>query len=93
VRETTEHFKVRFGKDRDIKLRFTRNGPLVSDAINQLKTEAAMPLAPTGIKTEKHSPCAGLQDGDTAGIGIYEMGARRRCKNFVPRVQRFNLST
>jgi acyl-homoserine-lactone acylase len=83
VRETTEHFKVRFGKDRDIKLRFTRNGPLVSDAINQLKTEAAMPLAPTGIKTEKHLAMRwSLQDGDTAGIGIYEMGRAQTMQEF-----------
>lgn len=76
VREMKEHFKVRFGRDKDITLRFTGNGPLVSDAINQLDVKQLTPLVPVGSKTEKHLALRWtLQDGDTAGIGIYEMGS------------------
>lgn len=83
VRETTEHFKVRFGSDKNITLRFTGNGPLVSDAINQLDTKQLMPLVPVGIKTETHLAMRwSLQDGDTAGIGIYEMGSAATMAEF-----------
>jgi acyl-homoserine-lactone acylase len=83
VRETTEHFKVRFGRDKDITLRFTGNGPLVSDAVNQLDVKQHMPLVPVGSKTERHLALRwSLQDGDTAGVGIYEMGSAATMADF-----------
>lgn len=83
VREVKEHFKVRFGRDKDVTLRFTGNGPLVSDALNQLDTQQLTPLVPVGFKTEKHLAMRWtLQDGDTAGIGIYEMGSAATMAEF-----------
>lgn len=83
VREVKEHFKVRFGSNKDITLRFTGNGPLVSDAVNQLDVKQHMPLVPVGTKTERHLAMRwSLQDGDTAGIGIYEMGSAANMTDF-----------
>lgn len=83
VREVKEHFKVRFGRDKDVVLRFTGNGPLVSDALNQLDSKQLTPLVPVGFKTEKHLAMRWtLQDGDTAGIGIYEMGSAATMAEF-----------
>lgn len=83
VREKTEHFKVRFGRDRDIKIRFTGNGPLVSDALNQLSEKQLMPLVPVGTKTAHHLAMRwSMQDGDNAGVGIYEMGQARTMAEF-----------
>ncbi len=83
VRETTEHFKVRFGRDKDITLRFTGNGPLVSDAVSQLDVKQLTPLVPVGMKTQTHFAMRwSLQDGDTAGIGIYEMGSAATMADF-----------
>lgn len=84
VREVKEHFKVRFGRDKDITLRFTGNGPLVSDAVKQLDVEPLTPLVPVGgVKTQQHFAMRWtLQDGDTAGIGIYEMGSATTMEEF-----------
>jgi acyl-homoserine-lactone acylase len=84
VRERKEHFKVRFGSDRDVTLRFTANGPLISDAVKQLSEEKKIPLVPVGgVKTEYHFAMRwSLQDGDTAGIGIYEMGRAQSMGEF-----------
>ncbi|HRP68523.1 MAG TPA: penicillin acylase family protein [Turneriella sp.] len=100
VRERKEHFKVRFGRDRDVTLRFTANGPLISDALNQLDVTPHTPLVPVGWahggakadgatdggtsgRTLQHLAMRwSLQDGDTAGIGIYEMGCAHTMENF-----------
>jgi acyl-homoserine-lactone acylase len=83
VREQTEHFRVRFGRDKDVTIRFTGNGPLISDALGQLKAKQLMPLVPVGFKTEKHLALRwSLQDGDTAGIGIYQMGTATTMEEF-----------
>lgn len=83
VRERKEHFKVRLGKDRDATLRFTANGPLISDALNQINAAKETPLSPIGIKTEKALALRwSLQDGDTAGIGIYDMGRAQTMADF-----------
>ncbi|MBV6492660.1 MAG: Acyl-homoserine lactone acylase QuiP [Turneriella sp.] len=83
VRERKEHFKVRFGRDRDVVLRFTANGPLVSDALNQLDETPHMSLVPVGSKTSFHIAMRwSLQDGDNAGAGIYEMGRAQTMEGF-----------
>lgn len=83
VRERKEHFKVRFGRDRDVTLRFTANGPLVSDAVGQLDAKQHTPLVPVGLKTARHLAFRWtLQDGDNAGVGIYEMGRAQTMGDF-----------
>lgn len=84
VRELKERFKVRFGRDREVTLRFSANGPLISDALRQLDTKPLMPLVPVGgVKNELHLALRWtLQDGDRAGIGIYEMGRAQTMAEF-----------
>lgn len=84
VRERKEQFKVRFGSDREITLRFTANGPLISDALRQLDAKKPIPLVPTGgIKNELHLALRwSFQDGDNAGIGIHEMGRAQTMQDF-----------
>lgn len=84
VRERKEQFKVRFGSDREITLRFTANGPLISDALRQLDAEKLIPLVPTGgFKNELHLALRwSFQDGDNAGIGIHEMGRAQTMQDF-----------
>lgn len=84
VREVKEKFKVRFGRDKEFTLRFTGNGPLISDAVRQLGAQQLMPLVAVGeIKTESHLAMRWtLQDGDNAAIGIYEMGRAQTMAQF-----------
>lgn len=89
VREKVEHFKVKWGRDKDITLRFTANGPLVSDALNQLETKRLMPLVPIGTKIASHLALRwSLQDGDSAGIGVYEMARAKTMKEFRDATQK-----
>lgn len=84
VREIKERFKVRFGRDQEVTLRFTGNGPLVSDAVRQLDEKKLIPLVPVGAgKTELHLALRwSMQDGDKAGIGIHEMGRAQSMEEF-----------
>ncbi|GAB4425808.1 MAG: acyl-homoserine-lactone acylase QuiP [Turneriella sp.] len=84
VRELKEKFKVRFGRDKEVTLRFTGNGPLISDAVRQLESSKHIPLVPVGGSlAQTHLAMRWtLQDGDTAGIGIYEMGRAQTMAEF-----------
>jgi len=89
LREKKEHFKVKWGRDKEVTLRFTASGPLISDALNQLDTTQHTPLVPIGMKTSSHLALRwSLQDGDQAGIGIYEMGRAKSMQDFRKATQK-----